>query len=160
MTALRAEIEDFLYEEAELLDGWALDRWADLFTADGEYVVPAPGEGEAGPLDSLYLVYDDRNRLKARTVRLLKQTAHAEFPRSVVRRILGNVRASDLGEARIRACCNFAVYRTRRGMTDVYPGHSTYELRRSETGGLRIRLKRAVLDLGSLRGHGTLSIIL
>ena len=35
--ALRAEIEAFLYEEAELLDNWQLMEWAALFT-DGRYL--------------------------------------------------------------------------------------------------------------------------
>lgn len=30
----RAEVEDFLYAEAELLDAWELDDWLALYTAD------------------------------------------------------------------------------------------------------------------------------
>ena len=30
----RQEIEDFLYEEAALLDAWRLDDWLKLLTAD------------------------------------------------------------------------------------------------------------------------------
>ena len=39
--ALRAEIEAFLYEEAELLDNWQLMEWAALFTEDAIYQAPA-----------------------------------------------------------------------------------------------------------------------
>jgi p-cumate 2,3-dioxygenase beta subunit len=37
---LRERVEDFLYEEAALLDAWRWDEWLALFTADGRYVVP------------------------------------------------------------------------------------------------------------------------
>ena len=30
----RAEVEDFLFEEAALLDAWKLDEWLGLLTAD------------------------------------------------------------------------------------------------------------------------------
>ena len=33
-TSLRSEIEDFLYREASLLDGWQLDEWLGLFAPD------------------------------------------------------------------------------------------------------------------------------
>ena len=36
----RATIEDFLYEEAALLDEWRLQEWLDLLTEDATYEVP------------------------------------------------------------------------------------------------------------------------
>jgi p-cumate 2,3-dioxygenase beta subunit len=33
----RGDAEDFLYHEAELLDGFQLDRWLELFTDDAVY---------------------------------------------------------------------------------------------------------------------------
>ncbi len=47
----RAEVEEFLYREAELLDDWNLDEWIALFTEDARYYVPcndAP-QGENPP---------------------------------------------------------------------------------------------------------------
>ena len=38
---LRLEAEDFLVEEAALLDDWRLDDWLALFTPDARYVVPS-----------------------------------------------------------------------------------------------------------------------
>jgi p-cumate 2,3-dioxygenase beta subunit len=40
--SLRSEIEDFLYREASLLDGWQLDEWLGLFAPDTFYGVPSP----------------------------------------------------------------------------------------------------------------------
>ena len=36
-TLLRLQVEDFLIEEAWLLDNWRLEEWARLFTEDGKY---------------------------------------------------------------------------------------------------------------------------
>ncbi len=44
---LRAEVENFLYEEAELLDEWRLDEWVELFTEDGINQVPALDDPDA-----------------------------------------------------------------------------------------------------------------
>ena len=44
--ALRAEIEAFLYEEAELLDSWQLMEWAALF-----WIAHALSDGGFGRLN-------------------------------------------------------------------------------------------------------------
>src|SRR5258708_8128198 len=36
----RAQVEDFLFDEADLLDKWQLPEWLELFTEDAEYQVP------------------------------------------------------------------------------------------------------------------------
>jgi 3-phenylpropionate/cinnamic acid dioxygenase small subunit len=37
----RQEVEDFLYEEAALLDEWRLEEWLQLLTEDAAYYVPS-----------------------------------------------------------------------------------------------------------------------
>ncbi len=156
----RSEAEDFLFREAALLDGWRLEEWADLFTSDGEYLVPSTDQPDGDPTTSLYLIYDDRHRLAERAKRLLKKQAHAEFPRSRLRRIIGNVMTEHAGDGMARVACSFVVYRSRLGKADVYPGHSDYDLVTSDKSAIRIRKKRAVLDLDALRPQGKVSIIL
>lgn len=160
----RTEVEDFLFREARLLDSWKLMEWADLFTPDGEYLVPSTDLPEGSPDTTLYLIYDDRHRLNERAVRLLKKTAHAEYPHSRLRRIVGNVMleppAEDAPEGTIRATCSFVVFRSRLGNSDIYPGHATYDLAVDAPTGFRIRRKLAVLDSDDLRDQGKLSIIL
>ena len=41
---LRAAVEHFLFEEAELLDSWRLNEWVELFTEDAISHVPALDE--------------------------------------------------------------------------------------------------------------------
>ena len=43
----RAEIEDFLYREAALLDEWRLDEWQELLTDDACYYVPSNDQPES-----------------------------------------------------------------------------------------------------------------
>lgn len=157
---LRGRIEDFLYREAALLDAWKLMEWTELFTEDGEYQIPSTDLPEGEPANTLYLVYDDRHRLTERAKRLMKKSAHAEFPHSRLRRIIGNVMVETRATAQIRVTCSFAVFRSRLQKADIYPGHSLYDLVEGGDAGFRIRRKRAVLDSDDLRDQGKVSIIL
>lgn len=157
--SLRAEVEDFLYREAALLDEWRLDEWAALFTDDGVYLVPPTDAPDADPARTLFLVNDDRFRLGERARRLLKPRAHAEFPHSRTQHTISNVRVAEGNAGNLRVDCHFIVYRTRREVLDVFPGQSAYGLVRAD-GSFRIRAKRAMLTLDALRPQGKLSIIL
>jgi p-cumate 2,3-dioxygenase beta subunit len=155
----RSEAEDFLFKEAALLDAWRLEEWANLFTEDGEYLIPATDAPDGAPGTSLYLVYDDRHRLGERAKRLLKKTAHAEQPRSRTRHMSSNVMVAEAEGAMMPVFCNFVVFRSRMEKTDIYPGHAEYRLVRGSDG-LRIRSKKAILDIDVLRPQGKVSIIL
>ena len=155
----RSEAEDFLFKEAALLDAWRLEEWANLFTEDGEYLIPATDAPDGAPGTSLYLVYDDRHRLGERAKRLLKKTAHAEQPRSRTRHMSSNVMVAEAEGAVMPVFCNFVVFRSRMEVTNIYPGHAEYLLVRNGEG-LKIRSKKAVLDVDALRPHGKISIIL
>ena len=155
----RTEVEDFLFHESDLLDTWQLDAWANLFTDDGEYLIPPTDLPDGDASKHLFLVYDDRHRLGERARRLGKKAAHAEFPHSRTRHLITNVRISQEGAA-VHATCNFVVYRSKNGVNDIYPGHSIYRLVPQADGGFRIRSKRAVLDVDTLRPQGKVSIIL
>ena len=155
----RADLEDFLYQEAELLDTWQLEAWRQLFTAECSYVVP----NLALPADTptagvLHLVVDDGHHLTERVKRLGKKTAHAEFPRSRGRRLISNVRITERTATELRATANFVTYRTSHQTTDTYFGQHQYVFVEDE-GRLRIREKRTILDIGALRPQGRLSLI-
>jgi p-cumate 2,3-dioxygenase subunit beta len=156
--ALRLDVEEFLFEEAALLDAWRLDDWLALFTRDARYEVPSTDRPGGGPADALMLVSDTRAMIAARVKRLNSRKAHREFPWSRTRRIIGNVRvlAEEGGEVEVAA--NFAVYRSRREVS-VYMGQYSYRLVRDGES-FKIRFRRAELDVETLDPHGTLSIIL
>ncbi|KAA8939247.1 MAG: aromatic-ring-hydroxylating dioxygenase subunit beta, partial [Mycobacterium sp.] len=81
----RWEVEDFLYREALLLDEWRLDEWAQLFTEDAHYVVPANDLPDPAPDGDLVLVNDDKFMLLARVERLKSRKAHREYPHATTR---------------------------------------------------------------------------
>jgi len=155
--ALRLDAEEFLYQEAALLDAWRLDDWLALFTADARYEVPSTDLPSGEPATALMLISDTHAMIAARVKRLNSRKAHREFPWSRTRRIIGNVRVSQDGEE-VEATANFAVYRSRRDVS-VYMGQYRYRLvRDGDT--FKIRFRRAELDVETLDAHGTLSIIL
>ena len=89
---LRQRIEEFLIEEAALLDEWRLDDWFELFTEDARYVVPTTDLADGDPSVNLTLIDDDHLRLQWRVNRLKSRHAHREFPWSRTRRQITNVR--------------------------------------------------------------------
>jgi p-cumate 2,3-dioxygenase beta subunit len=162
----RAEAEDFLFHEAELLDAWMLDAWVALYTEDAVYEVTSPSSDEPrgdDPAATLFLIADRIGRIRGRATRLGKKSAHAEYPHSKTRHLVSNVRARpgngahEGAETAVRA--NFAVYRTKEDATTVYMGEYDYRLVRGADG-IRIRAKRASLDLNSLYDQGRLTILL
>lgn len=160
MTFDRRAAEDFLFAEARLLDEWRLEEWAELFDEQGEYLVPSNDLPDAEPSASLYLINDDRHRLTERAKRLLKKSAHAEFPRSRVRHFVTNVQV-EAGEAGlVRVLCNCLVSRNRGMRTDLFPSHAIYDLNLEEPERPRIRRKKVVIDSDTLRSQGRVSIIL
>jgi p-cumate 2,3-dioxygenase beta subunit len=155
----RPEVEDFLFHEAALLDGWRLSEWLALFTEDATYSVPPTDAPDAEPTDTLFLISDDADRLRSRVEQLEGRTTWSESPHSRTRRLLSNVRILRVEGDAAWVTCNFVVYRIRSDVTSTYVGHCDYVLVRGEKG-LRIRDRRAILDLESLRDVGKVSFIL
>ena len=154
----RQEVEDFLYEEAALLDAWKLDEWLALLTDDAYYRVPSNDRPDSDPRAALFTIADDIARIRARVTRLKDRSAHAESPPSRTRRLITNVRIVERQPLRVEA--NFAVYR-HRSNDDVrqYVGRYRYLLRR-EGGRLKIAGREAILDAMELASLGTVSFIL
>ena len=155
---LREKVEDFLYQEAALLDEWRLDEWLALFTADGRYVVPTTDLPEGDPKKELVFIDDDMVRLRARVERLKSRHGHSEYPWSRTRHFITNVRIK-AEEYDIFVTSSFLVYRFRMGDTSPYVGWYEHRLKEVDRE-LKIHHKRAVLDMEALREHGAVSIIL
>jgi len=155
----RAEVEDFLYHEAALLDEWRLDEWLALLTDDAKYRVPSNDAPTGDPANTLFLIADDIDRIRGRVARLKDPHAHAEFPHSRTRRLVTNVRVVE-NPGDLEVFANFAVYRMRRGgQESVFVGRYRYILRRVG-GTLRIALREAILDSEELGRLGSVSFIL
>lgn len=161
LTIERHQIEDFLYAEADLLDGWKLKEWLALFTDDCRYLVPSAGLAEeATPQSSLYYIADDRVLLEERVKRLYKRNAHAEMPHSKTRHLVTNVRTHPSRQSdEIAVSCSFLVHRNRRGETHTFVGRSSYQLVNCG-GSVMIREKLCRLDADDLFTQGRISILL
>jgi p-cumate 2,3-dioxygenase subunit beta len=157
-TALRAVVEEFLYHEAALLDGWRLDEWLALFNADGRYLVPTTDLPDGDPQKDLVFIDDDMVRLCARVERLKSRHGHREYPSSRTRRFISNIRIK-LEDDCIVVTSSFIVYRFRLGESSPYVGWYEHRLKRRD-GELKIVHRKAVLDQEVLSEHGAVSIIL
>ncbi len=156
----RQQVEDFLYEEAALLDAWKLDEWLTLLTNDAVYNVPSNDRPDAESKDTLFIVADDIRRIRARVTRLKDKSAHAEYPPSRTRRMISNVRILSRDGATLKVEANFVVHRFRRdGNVRPYVGHYRYELR-GEGGKLKIAKREAIIDAMELGSMGSVSFIL
>jgi p-cumate 2,3-dioxygenase beta subunit len=156
--AVRLEVEDFLIEEAAILDEWRMDDWLALFTDDATYVVPSTDVPDGDPSKDLTLIDDDHLRLTWRVNRLKSRHAHREFPWSRTRRLVTNVRIVRVDGDELEVTASIVVHRFRHGQRDHFVGRLLTTLVRTPEG-LRIRHRRAELDLERLSPNGALSMV-
>jgi p-cumate 2,3-dioxygenase beta subunit len=156
----RAEVEDFLYQEAALLDEWRLDAWQELLTDDACYYVPSNDQPQSDHRHALFLIADDRERIRQRIIRVQDPNCHAEYPKSRTRRMISNVRILGVEGDLISVAANFVCYRFRRyERVREYVGSYRYLLRRSGDS-FRIKERRVLIDAHELGTLGSVSFIL
>jgi p-cumate 2,3-dioxygenase beta subunit len=159
-TVTRAEVEDLLYHEADLLDSWRLDDWLGLLTEDATYYVPPNDKPDADHRFTLFTIADDIVRLRERVIRLKDPNCHAEYPPSHTRRLITNVRITGVEGDIISVAANFAIFRYRRNEPPrEFVGRYRYKLRRRD-GTLKIAERRAILDAEELGALGSVSFLL
>ena len=160
------EIEQFMYQEARLLDDRRLHEWLELWTDDCHYWVPVRTtrypriskaisiadqdryvEDEISKEDELAILDEDKDSLERRVARLDTGMAWAEDPPSRTRHLITNIEVIE-GESssEITVYSNFLMYRT-RGETeqDFYVGKREDTLRRVD-GAWKFCRRKAVLD--------------
>jgi len=155
----RSEVEDFLYDEADLLDNWRYDEWLALFEEGGRYEVPTTDYAGWSPHESGSFVDDDWDLVQARVKRLKSRKAHAENPHSRTQRLISNVRVLPADTGTVHVSASFAVYRARDGHFDTYVGRYDHILVVTDAG-LRFRRRRSILGHEQLAPGARLSFIL
>jgi p-cumate 2,3-dioxygenase beta subunit len=156
----RAEIEDFLYREAALLDEWKLEEWLELLTEDAAYYVPPNDHPEGDHHTVLFILADDIVRIRERVKRLMSPECHAEYPHSRTRRLISNVRIVSAEDDTVIVAANFICNRFRRyERVREYVGAYRYVLKRVGTE-LRIKERRVIIDAHELGSLGAVSFIL
>ncbi|HEY1360605.1 MAG TPA: aromatic-ring-hydroxylating dioxygenase subunit beta [Xanthobacteraceae bacterium] len=156
----RAEVEDFFYREAALLDEWKLEEWEALLTEDAVYYVPPNDQPDGDHRNTLFLVADDRERIRQRIIRVLDPNCHAEHPKSRTRRMISNVRIIAVDGDLVTVAANFVCYRFRRyERIREYVGAYRYVLTRAGQS-FRIKERRVLIDAHELGALGSVSFIL
>jgi len=156
----RAEVEDFLYHEAALLDDWKLNEWEALLTDDATYYVPPNDQPQGDHHSTLFLVADDRERIRQRIIRINDPNCHAEYPKSRTRRMISNVRILGVEGDLVKVAANFVCYRYRRyERIREYVGAYRHILERAGDS-FRIKERRVLIDAHELGTLGSVSFIL
>jgi 3-phenylpropionate/cinnamic acid dioxygenase small subunit len=81
MTVSRAQLIDFIYDEARMLDEGRYDAWLALWLADGHYWMPLD-YGQTDPINVTSLMYEDLFMLKLRVERLNGARTFSQKPKS------------------------------------------------------------------------------
>jgi 3-phenylpropionate/cinnamic acid dioxygenase small subunit len=143
--ALRLEVEDFLYREAELVDDRKLEEWLALFADELQYRVPMArnlrhdkiaNEYLSHPLDVCW-IDEGKETLAARAAQIRTGVHWAEEPLSRTAHLVTNVRViratpSVEDAQEVEVSCKFLIYRNRNtDEEDTLIGKRVDVLRRS-----------------------------
>jgi 3-phenylpropionate/cinnamic acid dioxygenase small subunit len=141
---LHREVEQFLYLQAELLDGKHWQAWIDLFAADGVYWMPiAPEQTEWDGTPSIFV--EDKLLMEIRKGRVSHPNAWSQAPQWETSHLVSHVtvEANDGGTIVVRS--RFHMMELRRDAIRHFGGRYTHTLVRDEAGALRIKLQRVDL---------------
>ena len=151
---LHREIEEFLYNEAELLDARRFDEWLTLFTDDARYWMPmrrnVPHDDRAREFTregADVNWFDEGKDTLTRRVAQIRTGVHwAEEPLSRICHMVSNVQVLHASDTEVGVKSRFLIYRNRvETETDVLVGKREDLLRRVN-GGFKIARRRIVLD--------------
>ncbi|MBV1904514.1 MAG: 3-phenylpropionate/cinnamic acid dioxygenase subunit beta [Pseudomonadales bacterium] len=136
---LHFEVEQFLYQEAKILDERRFDEWLSLLTEDIHYWMPirrtttlAQVEDEFTKIGAMALFDDDINFLRMRVAKMASGNAWSEDPPSRTRHFVSNIQIVDIEEdGDIVVETNIHLYRTRlESVEDSWIGRRKDWLRR------------------------------
>ncbi|WP_186050950.1 aromatic-ring-hydroxylating dioxygenase subunit beta [Burkholderia gladioli] len=140
--ALRAQVEQFLYREARLLDTRAFDAWLELWTPDGMYWLPHE-PGQASPHDHISLFWEDATLREVRARRVSNARNWSQQPPTRTARLVGNVMLDGRdAQGRLVVHSTLVVHEWRLGQRTL-AGLVTHKLDTRE--GWKIYLKRVDL---------------
>jgi 3-phenylpropionate/cinnamic acid dioxygenase small subunit len=139
----RAQAEDFLHHEAELIDDGRHREWLALFAPDAIYWVPS-NELDNDPNQHISIIYDTVAQLGDRITRYELGRVVQEIPSRTLH-LLGNIRvvepSPDVAPDLVEIRCGLALYEVPGQRNVTYPAHCRYLLR-AEGSDWRIVLKK------------------
>ena len=141
---VQREVEQFLYRQAELLDGKHWQAYIDLFDAQGVYwmpVLPEQTEWEGSP--SIFA--EDKLMMEIRKGRVSHPNAWSQAPMWETNHLVSHVALESVSATEIKVRSRFHMMELRRDEIRHYGGSYRHTLVRDATGTLRIRLQRVDL---------------
>lgn len=144
---LQREVEQFLYRQAELLDGKHWQAFIDLFDAQGVYwmpVTPEQTEWEGSP--SIFA--EDKLMMEIRKGRVSHPNAWSQAPMWETNHLVSHVALESVTPGEIKVRSRFHMMELRRDNVRHFGGRYQHTLVRGADGGLRIKLQRVDLFNG------------
>ena len=135
--------EQFLLQEARLLDEGKFDEWLALFVPDAWYWVPSEPD-QADPIETVSLIYDDRRLLETRVRRLASPRMYSQEPRSRTSRIIANATIEEAGKDACTVRSKFMMIEYRREHQRLFGGIMLHRLVQTD-GRIMIAWKRVDL---------------
>ena len=137
---LQHEVEQFLYRQAELLDGKQWKAWIDLFADDGIYWMPP---------DASYKTWDgqpaifaeDKNLMNVRMGRVLHPDAWSQRPLWGTNHVVSNVVIRKASSSEVEVTSRFHMMELRRDDVRHFAGSYFHKLKKGKNG-YRIGLQR------------------
>ena len=141
----RQAAEEFLIQEARLLDERRFREWMALFTGDGTYWVPAAPD-QKSPYDQASLFFDDRDLMRTRIDRLEHPLIHVQTPPSRTVHLVSNVTVepSDTSTDEVSVRSNVIMVEYRLDRSRMFAGRQ-HHLLRYQASAWRIAEKRVDL---------------
>jgi 3-phenylpropionate/cinnamic acid dioxygenase small subunit len=144
---LLREVEQFLYRQAELLDGKHWQAWIDLFDDQGVYWMPVTRE-QTDWEGSPSIFAEDRLMMEIRKGRVSHPNAWSQAPMWETNHIVSHVALESVSDTRIEVRSRFHMMELRRDEVRHFGGSYRHTLVRDASGALRIRLQRVDLFNG------------
>ena len=144
---VQREVEQFLYSQAELLDGKHWQAWIDLFAEGGVYWMPvSPEQTEWEGSPSIFA--EDKLMMEIRKGRVSHPNAWSQAPMWETNHLVSHVAIETQDAATIEVRSRFHMMELRRDSVRHFGGRYRHTLVRGGDGALRIRLQRVDLFNG------------
>jgi 3-phenylpropionate/cinnamic acid dioxygenase small subunit len=152
---LKDEVEQFLYQEAALLDERRYEEWLALIAADIHYFMPIRENVKFGEWDkensdpaSEIAWFDEGKEVLEGRVRQLMTGVHwAEEPVSRIRHLISNIRVVDVQGEEIHTSDTFFVWHNRLlDEVNLFAGRRDNILRRDPATGFQLAKRTILLD--------------
>ena len=141
---LQREVEQFLYRQAELLDGKHWQAWIDLFDDAGVYWMPVlreQTEWEGSP--SIFA--EDKPMMEIRKGRVSHPNAWSQAPLWETNHLVSHVAIESIDGPTLQVRSRFHMMELRRDTVRHFGGSYRHTLVRAAGGALRIKLQRVDL---------------